>query len=193
MDRARAIHHRPRHRARVGGRRRRRRIGGERSRDVTHHSIASGGRRPSSKRVPRESTQRAHDRGRARSPRRDVPTGRDRPSSRSSSTRASSHSCGETVSDTVQSCRVGGNFFDWNVDGKCIGNFGESGVASQSGGGRADARRDGRRRASVVACLSSRVTRARVVTDCVLEVGATRYEMAILSMRDECIFSNFIN
>ena len=45
----------------------------------------------------------------------------------------------------------------------------------------------------VVACLSSRVTRARVVTDCVLEVGATRYEMAILSMRDECIFSNFIN
>ncbi len=88
---------------------------------------------------------------------------------------------------------MGGNFFDWNVDGKCIGNFGESGVASQSGGGRADARRDGRRRASVVACLSSRVTRARVVTDCVLEVGATRYEMAILSMRDECIFSNFIN
>jgi len=60
-------------------------------------------------------------------------------------------------------------------------------------GGFADARRDGRRRASVVACLSSRVTRARVVTDCVLEVGATRYEMAILSMRDECIFSNFIN
>ncbi len=55
-------------------------------------------------------------------------------------------------------------------------------------GGSADARRDGRRRVSV-----ARVTRARVVTDRVLEVGAMRYEMAILSMRDECIFSNFIN
>ena len=71
----------------------------------------------------------------------------------------------------------------------------ESGVSREprARGGCADARGDGRRRASVVACLSSRVTRARVVTDCVLEVGATRYEMAILSMRDECIFSNFIN